>query len=140
MVLLLALLLIASTWALGSLQLWPRTRWIVEAVPWLGGALGLAVAACVAWGVIGIVQYGGWGSLSNDQALHRLLGPGNLLMRRPEWSWLDRADTFYMQLDIAWTLLALCVASQSGLVFWAGAAERRRKARVRRERRNASQA
>lgn len=129
MVLLLTLLLIALTWAIGSLQLWPRTRWIADALPWLGGTLGLAVAVCVAWGVMGIVQYGHWGSPSTDQALHRLLGPGNLLMRRPEWPWLDRADTFYMQFDIAWSLLALCVASQHGLTFWAGAAERRRQAR-----------
>lgn len=131
MALLCTLLLIALTWGLGSLQLWPRTRWMGHALPWCVGALALAVAMCVVLGLVGLMQGGGWGSPSTDQFVHRLLGEGNLLMRRSEWTWLNRLSNIYLQLDVAWTLLALCLASLHGLVFWADVAERRRQARTR---------
>lgn len=133
MSLLFALVLIGLAWSLGVLQLWPRTRWAGPALSWLGVALALAVAACVVLGVAGmLLPLGDWQSPSNGQALHRLFGEGTLAMRRTDWPLLNRAANVYLSLDIAWTLLALCLASMHGLVFWAGVAERRRKARVRR--------
>ncbi len=135
MALLFALMLVALAWALGALQLWPRTRWMGEALPWLGGALALAVAACVVLGIAGmLLPLDAWQSPSNGQAVHRLFGEGTLVMRRTGWTPLDRAANVYLNLDIAWTLLALCVASMHGLVFWAGIAERRRRTRARRAR------
>lgn len=132
MALLFALLLTGLAWSLGALQLWPRTRCAGEVLPWLGGALALAVAGCVVLGIAGmLLPLGDWQSPSNGQALHRLLGEGTLAMRRTDWAWLNRAANVYLNLDIAWTLLALCLASLHGLVFWAGLAERRRQARVR---------
>lgn len=135
MALLLALALAALAWMLGALQLWPRTRRVGDALPWLGGALALAVAACVLLGLAGMVlQQGVWQPPSNGQALHRLLGEGSLAMRRTGWTALDRAANVYLNLGIAWTLLALCLASMHGLVFWAGVAERRRREAARRPR------
>ena len=135
MALLFALMLVALAWALGALQLWPRTRWMGEALPWLGGALALAVAACVVLGIAGmLLPLDAWQSPSNGQAVHRLFGEGTLVMRRTGWTPLDRAANVYLNLDIAWTLLALCLASMHGLVFWAGIAERRRRTRARRAR------
>lgn len=131
-----ALGLFALAWALGALQLWPRTRWTGRALPWLGGALALAVGACVALGIAGLVQGDGWGSPSGAQWVHRVFGEGNLAMRRTGWAWLDRASNITLSLDVAWMLLALCFACLHGYVFWGGVAERRRQARARRARRN----
>jgi len=101
-------------------------------LPWLGGALAVTVAGCVLLGIAGmLLPLGDWQSPSNGQALHRLLGEGTLAMRRTDWAWLNRAANVYLNLDIAWTLLALCLASLHGLVFWSGMAERRRQARAR---------
>lgn len=135
MALLFACLLVALAWALGALQLWPRTRRVGDVLPWLGGALAVGVAACVVLGVAGmLLPLGEWRSPSTGQALHRLFGEGTLAMRRTEWPLLDRAANVYLNLDIGWTLLALCAASMHGLVFWAGVAERRRQVRARRMR------
>lgn len=135
MTLLFASLLIGLAWALGALQLWPRTRWVGDVLPWMGGVLALAVAGCVVLGIAGmLLPLGEWQSPSNGQALHRLFGEGTLAMRRTDWAWLDRAANVYLNLDVAWTLLALCLALLHGLVFWDGVAERRRQARVRRRR------
>lgn len=135
MALLFALLLIGLAWGLGTLQLWPRTRWLGEVLPWLGGVLALAVAGCMVLGIAGtLLPLGEWQSPANGQALHRLFGEGTLAMRRTDWAWLNRASNVYLNLDVAWTLLALCLALLHGLVFWAGVAERRRQARVRRAR------
>ena len=135
MALLFALLLIGLAWLLGALQLWPRTRWVGDVLPWLGGVLALAVAACMVLGIAGmLLPLGDWQSPSNGQALHRLLGEGTLAMRRTDWAWLNRAANVYLNLDVAWTLLALCLALLHGLVFWGGVTERRRQARVRRTR------
>ena len=130
MALLFALLGIGLAWALGALQLWPRTRWVGELLPWLGGLLALGVAACVVLGIANrLLPLGPWQSPSNDQVLHRLFGEGTLAMRRTDWPLLNRAANVYLGLDIAWTLLAVCAASMHGLVVWAGIAERRRRTR-----------
>lgn len=130
MALLFALLGIGLAWALGALQLWPRTRWVGGLLPWLGGLLALGVAACVVLGIANmLLPLGPWQSPSNDQVLHRVFGEGTLAMRRTDWPLLNRAANVYLGLDIAWTLLALCAASMHGLVFWAGIAERRRRTR-----------
>lgn len=135
MALLFALVLVGLAWALGALQLWPRTRRVGDVLPWLGGVLALTVAACMVLGIAGmLLPLGDWQSPSNGQALHRLFGEGTLAMRRTGWPLLDRTANAYLNLDIAWTLLGLCVASMHGLVFWAGVAERRRQARLRRGR------
>ncbi|MDH5832850.1 hypothetical protein [Luteimonas kalidii] len=131
MSLLFALLLLALAWGLGALQLWPRTRWMGAVLPWLGGALALAFFACLGLGVVGLVRGGGWGSPSVAQAVHGLLGEGSWLMRRSEWAGLNRAANVYLNLDLAWTLLALCFASLHGFAFWASVAEQQRQARVR---------
>jgi hypothetical protein len=132
--LLLASALVALAWMLGALQLSPRTRRIGDALPWLAGALAGAVAACVLLGLAGMLLQDVWQPPSNGQALHRLLGEGSLAMRRTGWTALDRTANVYLGLGIAWTLLALCLASMYGLVFWAGVAERRRRAAARRAR------
>lgn len=134
MALLSLLLLVALAWGLGALALWPRSRRVGAALPWLGGALALAVAACAGLEIAGLLQGGDWASPSNAQAVHRLLGEGNWVLRRVDWPWLNRAASVYLSLDVAWTLLALCAATLHGWVFWAGVAERRRQARVRRAR------
>ncbi len=127
MALLFAILLIALAWGLGALQLWPRTRWAGDVLPWLGGALAIAVAACVVLGIVGMLLPLEWRTPSNGQALHRLFGEGTLAMRRTDWPRLNAAANAFLNLDIGWTLLALCLASMHGLVFWAGVAERRRR-------------
>ena len=132
MALLFLLLLTALAWGLGAVQLWPRTRRFAAVLPWLGGALALGVAACLAWGFVGLLRYADWQALSTGQAVHRLSGEGTLWFRRSGWPPLDRIANGYLTLDLAWTLLALCAAVLHGWVAWAGVAERRRQARVRR--------
>lgn len=51
MALLFFLLLLALTWSLGALWLWPRARWAGEVPLWIGGTLAIGVAACVARGL-----------------------------------------------------------------------------------------
>ncbi len=128
------LLLIATAWGLGALQLWPRAGRVRDLSMWLGGALALGVAACVAWGFAGVLRQGDWQALTNAQAAHRLFGPGTRWFGSTGWPLLDRAANVYLSLDLILTLVALCAASLHGFVFWAGVAERRRQARVRRER------
>lgn len=128
MALLFLLLAVALTWGLGALQLWPRTRWIRELPLWLGGALALGAAACVAWGFAGVLRHGDWQALSTDQAVHRLFGPGAPWFQGTGWAPLDRITNAYAGLDLMLTLMALSAVSMHGYVFWAGVAERRRKA------------
>ncbi|MEN1958130.1 hypothetical protein [Luteimonas changyuni] len=132
MALLYMLLVVALTWSLGALQLWPRMRWVRELPLWLGGALAVGVAACVAWGFVGVLRIGDWQALSMDQAMNRLFGTGSLWFQRSGWAMLDRVTNIYVTLDLAFTLLALSAASMHGYVFWVGVAERRRRAAVRR--------
>lgn len=135
MALLFALLACVLAWSLGALQLWPRTRRAGELLPWLGGLLALGVAACMLLGIAGmLLPMGDWRSPSNDQVLHRLFGEGTLAMRRTGWPLLDRPANAYLGLDIAWTLLALCLASMHGLVFWSAVSLRRRPPAARRRR------
>ncbi|MBJ6982010.1 hypothetical protein [Luteimonas sp. MC1572] len=134
MALLFFLVLVALAWGLGALLLWPRTRRIGAVLPWLGGALALGVVACLAWGFVGILRHADWQALSNAQAVHRLFGDGTLWFIGTGWPLLDRVANIYLSLDVALTLLALCAATLRGWVFWAGVAERRRQARVRRGR------
>ena len=133
MALLLFSLAVLLAWMLGALQLSPRTRRAGEALPWLAGLLAVGVAVCLVLGIAGmLLPLGEWRSPSTDQALHRMFGEGSLAMRRTGWPLLDRVANVYLGLDIGWTLLALCLASMHGLVFWAGIAERRRRATGRR--------
>ncbi|MCA0395273.1 MAG: hypothetical protein LCH70_14365 [Proteobacteria bacterium] len=127
-----ALLLLALAWGLGALQLWPRMRRAAGVLPWLAGALGLAFATCLVVGIAGLARHGDWGSPAIGQVVHGLLGEGNVVMRRTGWAWLDRASNTYLQLDLAFTLLLLCLACLHGFGFWAGVAEQRRRARARR--------
>lgn len=128
MALLFLLLAVALTWGLGALQLWPRTRRVRELPLWLGGALAVGAAACVAWGFAGVLRQGDWQALSTDQAVHRLFGPGALWFQGTRWALLDRVTNTYASLDLMLTLVALSAVSMHGYVFWAGVAERRRKA------------
>ena len=134
MALLFLLFALSLTWGLGALQLWPRTRWARELPLWLGGALAVGAAACVAWGFAGVLRQGDWQALSTDQAVHRLFGPGALWFRGTGWAPLDRITNAYAALDLMLTLLALSAVAMHGYVFWAGVAERRRQARLRRRR------
>lgn len=134
MALLFLLLLLAFAWSLGAVQLWPLLSRVRDLSLWLGGALGLGVAACVAWGFVGVFRYGDWQALSNAQVANRLFGPGTLWFHSARWPPLDRVINAYLGLDLVWTLLALGAAALWGYVFWAGVAERRRQARVRRAR------
>src|SRR5690606_18492913 len=102
MSLLFAVLLIGLAWGLGALQLWPRTRWVGDVLPWLGAVLALAVAGCVVLGIAGmLLPLGDWQSPSMGQTLHQLLGEGTLAMRRSGRAWLDGAANVYLNLDIA---------------------------------------
>lgn len=130
MALLFIVLLLALTWSLGALQLWPRTRWTRELPLWLGGALALGAAACVAWGFAGVLRHGDWQALSMDQAAHRVFGTGSLWFQPSGWAPLDRVTNAFVTLDLLFTLVALSAASMHGYVFWAGVAERRRQARI----------
>ena len=117
MALLFFLLLLALTWSLGALRLWPHARWPGEVLLWLGGALAIGVAACVAWGFVGVLRYADWQALTADQAVHRLFGPGALWFQGTGWPPLDWVATIYGSLDLACTLLALCAASMHGYLF-----------------------
>ncbi|HST44025.1 MAG TPA: hypothetical protein VLK29_02250 [Luteimonas sp.] len=132
MALLFLLLLTAFAWALGAVQLWVRARWAGEALVWLGGMLALGVAACIAWGFMGLLRHADWQALSTGQAVQRWLGSGSSWFQRTGWLPLDRISNAYLTMDLVWTLVALCAASAWGYVFWAGVAEHRRQARVRR--------
>ncbi|MEN1972385.1 hypothetical protein WCE34_08595 [Luteimonas sp. MJ204] len=132
MALLFILLVVVLTWSLGALQLWPRMRWVRELPLWLGGALAVGVAACVAWGFVGVLRTADWQSLSMDQVMNRVFGTGSLWFQRSGWAMLDRVTNIYVTLDLAFTLLALSAASMHGYVFWVGVAERQRRAAVRR--------
>lgn len=126
---LLVLLLVA--WSFGAIQLSDRARVLHGAPIWLAAAWALAVAASIALGGYGLVRHGAWDALSTGRALHALFGEGSLALRRSEWTALNRAAGVYLNLDIAWTLLALCLVQFHSAMFWAGAAERRRRRRVR---------
>lgn len=126
------LLMIALAWCLGAVQLWTRARLVDEALLWLGGVLAVGVAACVVWGFVGVFRYADWQSLTTDQAVHRLFGPGSGWFRRSGWPALDQAANVVLTLDVMWVLVLLCAAVLYGYVFWAGVAERlRRKHRDR---------
>lgn len=132
MALLFFLLATALTWALGALHLWPPARWTRELPLWLGGLLATGAAACIAWGFVGVFQQGDWQSLTMDQAVHRISGPGALWFQPSGWGWLDRITNAYVTLDLVLNLVLLSAVSMHGYVFWTGVAERRRHARVRR--------
>lgn len=132
MALLFLLLLVAFAWSLGALQLWRRARWAGEALVWLAGALAVGVAACLAWGFVGLLRFADWQALSTGQAVQRWLGSGSRWFQRTGWTPLDRISNAYLTMDLVWTLVALCAASAWGCVLWAGVAERRRQAQVRR--------
>ena len=131
MALLFFLLAAALTWALGALHLWPPARWTRELPLWLGGALAIGAAACIAWGFVGVVQQGDWQSLTMDQAMHRLFGPGSLWFQRTGWGLLDQATNVYVTLDLVFNLVVLAALSFHGYVVWTGVGERRRQAAQR---------
>ena len=53
---------------------------------------------------------------------------GALWFQGTRWALLDRVTNTYASLDLMLTLVALSAVSMHGYVFWAGLAERRRKA------------
>jgi len=126
--------LLLLAWSSGAIQLSNRARALHGAPMWLAVTWALAIVACIGLGAAGLLRYGAWQSLSTGQALHALFGEGNLAMRRSEWGGLNRAAGVYLNLDVVWTLLALCLAQFHSAMFWAGVAERRRHARVVRRR------
>lgn len=132
MALLLFLFPVALTWMLGALQLWPRTRWARELPLWLGGALAVGAAACIAWGFVGVLSQRTWQALSMDQAMHRIFGTGSLWFRGTGWALLDRITNAYVTLDLVFNLVALSAVSMHGYVFWSGVTQRRRRAGPRR--------
>ncbi len=75
-------------------------------------------------------SYGDWLSISTAQALHMLLGEGNPALRRAESAALNRAAGVYLNLDIGWTLLGLCVLQFQSIGVWARIAEARRRRRL----------
>ncbi len=131
MVFLLLLVVLLLAWSIGTMQLLPRARRLHGLSTWLAAGWALATVACIGYGAWGLVREGFWASVSTGQALHAVLGEGNLAMRRSEWGALNRAAGVYLTLDLAWTLLALCLLQFHSQVFWAGKAERRRQARAR---------
>ncbi|VXA92299.1 conserved membrane hypothetical protein [Luteimonas sp. 9C] len=122
--------LLLLAWSLGALQLLPRTRAVHNIPLALAVLWALGVVACLGLGASGLARFGDWQSLSTGQTLHRLFGEGSLAMRRSEWTALNRAAGVYLNLDVVWTLLALCVAQFHSAMVWAGVAERRRHARA----------
>ena len=131
MALLFFLLAAALAWLLGALHLWPRMRWTRELPLWLGGTFAVGAAACIAWGFAGVLRRGDWQSLTMDQAVHRISGPGALWFQPSGWGWLDRITNAYVTLDLVFNLVLLSAVAMHGYVFWTGVAERRRHARVR---------
>ena len=131
MALLYFLLVLALTWGLGALQLWAPTRWMREVPLWLGVALAVGAAACVAWGFAGIFLRGDWQSLTMDQAMHRVFGPGSAWFLRSGWALLDRAANIYVTLDLLFNLVVLAAVSMHAYLFWSGLADRRRRTRAR---------
>jgi len=129
MILLLLVAVLALAWSCGAIQLWPRARVLHGLALWCAVGWALAAVGCMAYGATGLLREGAWASLSTGQALHGVLGEGNLLMRRPQSPALARAAGVYLTLDVVWTLLALCLLQFHAHVFWATAAERRRRAR-----------
>ncbi|RPD87709.1 hypothetical protein [Luteimonas sp. 100069] len=125
------LTLMLLAWSLGAIQLIDRARGLHATALWLAGGWALAVVAVIGTGGYGLLRDGHWQALSTGQALHAIFGEGSLALRRSEWGALNRAVGVYLNLDIAWTLLALCLAQFHGFVFRAGAAERRRRQRLR---------
>lgn len=131
MALLFFLLAVALTWCLGALHLWPRMRWTRELPLWLGGVLAVGAAACIAWGFAGIFRRGDWHSLTMDQAVHRVAGPGSMWFQGTGWPLLDRITGIYGTLDLVLNLVVLSAVAMHGYVFWTGVAQRRRQARLR---------
>lgn len=64
-------------------------------------------------------------------AVHRVLGPGSPWFQPTGWTLLDRVNNACVRLDFLFNLVALAALSMHGHVFWAGVAERRRRARLR---------
>lgn len=131
MALIFLLMLCVLVWAIGVLQLSPRFQRLGSAALWLGGAFAVSVAACVAWGFVGVFRHSDWQALSNGQAMRSMFGAGTSWFQRTGLGPLDRAANAYLSMDLVWTLMALCAAAMHGYVSWAGVAERRRQARVR---------
>lgn len=132
MALLQMVVLLVLAWSSGAIALHPRAGRLRALPLWLLGVWAVAAVAVLAWGASGLVRFGSWDVLSTGQALHRIFGEGSLALRRPAWTWLNRANGVYLNLDVVWTLFALCVLQFHASVFWAGVAERRRRARSRR--------
>ncbi len=123
-------LVFLAVWGLAAVQLAPRLRAAGPRLAWVGGALALAAVACVVHGATGLARHGDWATITVAQALHAVFGEGTVLMRRADSAALNRAAGVYLNTDIAWTLLALCVLQFQSIGFWSGVAEgRRRRAR-----------
>ena len=132
MALLQMVVLLVLAWSSGAIVLHPRAGRLRALPLWLLGVWAVAAVAVLAWGASGLVRFGSWDALSTGQALHWIFGEGSLALRRPARAWLNRANGGYLNLDVVWTLLALCVLQFHASVFWATVAERRRRTRSRR--------
>ena len=129
MVFLYAIAVFLIIWSLGAIQLAQGRRDTGAPFAWLAGALAAATAACIVYGAYGMARHGDWQAITVGQALHRVFGEGNLVMRRSEWNALNRAAGVYLNSNIGWTLLALCALQFQSIGFWARVADARRKRR-----------
>lgn len=129
MVFLYAVAVFLAIWSLGAIQLARGVRDAGTPLAWLAGLLAAATAATLVYGAWGLARHGDWQTVSIGQALHRLLGEGNAVMRRSDWAALNRAAGVYLNSNIGWTLLALCALQFQSIGFWARIADARRTRR-----------
>ena len=129
MALLQMVVLLVLAWSSGAIALHPRAGRLRTLPLWLLGVWAVTAVAVLVWGASGLVRFGSWDALSTGQALHRIFGEGSLALRRPTWSWLNRANGVYLNLDVVWTLFALCVLQFQSIGVWSRIAEARRRRR-----------
>lgn len=120
------------TWCLAAIMVWRNGRTTSEALLWIAAVLALGTVAAFGYGAVGLLRFGDWQAISTGQALHWLFGEGSLALRRSGWPRVNRAAGIYLNLDIAWTLLALCAIQFQSITFWSRVAETMRRERRQR--------
>ncbi|WP_101925266.1 MULTISPECIES: hypothetical protein [Luteimonas] len=118
-------------WSLAALLLWDDSGRANEALVWIGAGLAFGVVASLGYGAWGLLRFGDWQALSTGRAVHWLFGEGSVALRRAEWAGLNRAAGVYLNLDITWTLVALCALQFQSIGFWSRIADTRRRRRRR---------